>query len=102
MAFVRVSGWLGHLGGMEPITTTDNAELDPTVPGGAFEQAPTVNELAAELQGSCQTLYDLPSQGRGPAKFRIGRHLRIRRSAVQAWLERLEHPDAERHHGSAS
>lgn len=37
---------------------------------------PTRQELAAELSVTCQTLYDLPSQGRGPRGFRAGRRFR--------------------------
>ena len=46
---------------------------------------------------SAQTIYDLRSQGRGPRGFRVGRELRFRVSEVEAWLERMETEDAERH-----
>jgi predicted DNA-binding transcriptional regulator AlpA len=64
---------------------------------GVFEPALSLKELAAELNVAIQALYDLRSQGRGPAGFRVGRCLRFRRSVIQAWLERLEREDAERH-----
>lgn len=64
---------------------------------GAAAGALTLQELAAELHVSCQMLYDLRSQGRGPAGFRIGRHLRFRRAEMDAWLIRLEGEDSERH-----
>ncbi|WP_344772314.1 helix-turn-helix domain-containing protein [Nocardioides panacisoli] len=62
-----------------------------------LEPALSISELAAELQVSPQTLYDLRSQGRGPTGFRVGRHLRFRRSEIEAWLARLEDEDAGRH-----
>ena len=85
---------LAHLGPMEP---TNTAENNATVIHGAFEQAWSLRELAVRLQVSCQTIYDLRSQGRGPRGFRIGRELRFRASEVEAWLARLEAEDAERH-----
>jgi excisionase family DNA binding protein len=78
---------------VEPSAGTSGA----VVVDGGFEPALSLRELAAELQVSCQTLYDLRSQGRGPAGFRIGRLLRFRRSEIQAWLQRLEQEDLERH-----
>jgi excisionase family DNA binding protein len=79
---------------MEPTNAT---ESNATVVQGAFEQAWSLQELAGRLQVSCQTIYDLRSQGRGPRGFRIGRELRFRASEVEAWLARLEAQDAERH-----
>ncbi|MFS3129869.1 helix-turn-helix transcriptional regulator [Nocardioides sp. Bht2] len=61
----------------------------------ALEKALTIQELAAELRVTPQTLYDLRSQGRGPSGFRVGRHLRFRRSEIDAWLARLEADDAK-------
>jgi excisionase family DNA binding protein len=88
------SGRLAHLAPMEP---TNAPESNATVVHGAFEQAWSLRELAGRLQVSCQTIYDLRSQGRGPTGFRIGRELRFRASEVEAWLARLEAEDAERH-----
>jgi excisionase family DNA binding protein len=79
---------------MEP---TNALESNATVVHGAFEQAWPLKELAKRLQVSCQTIYDLRSQGRGPRGFRVGRELRFRASEVEAWLARLEADDAERH-----
>lgn len=87
---------LAHLPCMEPDQASrapSDGVLRPTV----FEPVLSLRELAAELHVSCQTLYDLRSQGRGPTGFRIGRCLRFRRSEIQAWLERLEQEDADRH-----
>jgi predicted DNA-binding transcriptional regulator AlpA len=95
----RCSVALAHLGHMKPVNRSEAVEQDGVVLAGAFEPALSLKELAAELQASCQTLYDLRSQGRGPTGFRIGRCLRFRRSEIEAWLERLEREDAERHSG---
>jgi excisionase family DNA binding protein len=73
---------------------------DAVVVGGVFEAALSIKELAEQLHVSCQTIYDLRSQGRGPTGFRVGRHLRFRRSEVESWLLRMEEEDLDRHaHG---
>lgn len=82
---------------MEPINTPRLIDDDTVVVRGACEAALSLEELASELHVTRQTLYDLRSQGRGPRGFRIGRCLRFRRSEIEAWLERLEREDAERH-----
>ncbi|WP_310529223.1 helix-turn-helix domain-containing protein [Nocardioides sp.] len=66
---------------------------------GVFEPALSVQQLAEELHVSAQTIYDLRSQGRGPTGFRVGRHLRFRKSEIDAWLARLECEDSVRHPG---
>lgn len=66
---------------------------------GVFEPALSVQQLAKELHVSAQTIYDLRSQGRGPTGFRVGRHLRFRKSEIEAWLSRLEGEDSDRHTG---
>ncbi|MEZ5193969.1 MAG: helix-turn-helix domain-containing protein [Nocardioides sp.] len=73
-------------------SATDH-ELIPDDRGTLFEPALSLSELAEQLHVSVQTLYDLRSQGRGPTGFRVGRHLRFRRSEIQAWLQRLEAED---------
>ncbi len=70
---------------------------DDRVVVGVFETAYSIKELAEQLHVSCQTLYDLRSQGRGPTGFRVGRQLRFRRSEVEAWLLRMEAEDLDRH-----
>lgn len=59
-------------------------------------------ELAAELKVSVQTIYDLRSRGRGPHGFRVGTQLRFRKSEIDAWVERMEQADEQRHAGGAS
>jgi excisionase family DNA binding protein len=84
---------------MKPADTTEAAaHSDDVVVRGVFEHALSIKELAAKLHLSVQTLYDLRSQGRGPTGFRVGRHLRFRRSEIEAWLLRLEAEDVDRHH----
>ena len=97
------SARLAHLATMEPSTSLQapfGADHGVVV-NGAFEPALSLKELAVQLQVSIQTLYDLRSQGRGPTGFRVGRHLRFPQSEIEAWLERMEAEDLERHpHGS--
>lgn len=62
-----------------------------------LDSALSVQELAAQVHVSAQTIYDLRSQGRGPVGFRVGRHLRFRRSEIESWLLRLEGEDHGRH-----
>lgn len=59
-------------------------------------------ELAAQLKVSVQTIYDLRSKGRGPRGFRVGTQLRFRESEIDAWVERMELADEQRHAGGAS
>lgn len=94
--FRSSSGSLVHLSCMDtnikPLTVVrhvdEPASLGPVV---------TISELAAHLQVSVQTLYDLRCQGRGPHGFRVGRELRFRLTEVEEWLNRLEVADARRH-----
>ena len=87
--------WLVHLLHMDANlprqATTADGQHD------SLERVLTLSELAARLCVSCQTLYDLRSQGRGPRGFRVGRHLRFRASEIDAWLARMEQADGERH-----
>ena len=59
-------------------------------------------ELAAELKVSVQKIYDLRSKGRGPHGFRVGTQLRLRKSEIDAWVERMEQADEQRHAGGAA
>jgi excisionase family DNA binding protein len=91
----RLSGVLGHLRVMkaEKILETP-AKASPL---WLVDGVVSVSELCAQLQVSTQTIYDLPSQGRGPRGFRVGWELRFRISEVEAWLTRLESEDERRH-----
>lgn len=96
-----VSAQFAHLADM---TATETDQTLQDVRAGrqdALEACLTIQELADELGVRCQALYDLRSQGRGPTGFRIGRHLRFRRSEIDAWLSRLEQEDQARHESSS-
>jgi excisionase family DNA binding protein len=47
----------------------------------------TPDDLAHMLQVPKATIYAWRSHGEGPKGFRIGRHLRWRRSDANAWIE---------------
>ena len=44
-------------------------------------------QLADYLRVPLATVYQWNSRGGGPASIRIGRHVRYRRSDIEAWLE---------------
>jgi len=52
----------------------------------------TTAELAELLRIPIETLYQWRHKGEGPPATRIGRHLRFRRSSVDAWLETRTEP----------
>lgn len=56
-------------------------------------------ELAAQLEVSVQTIYDLRSKGRGPRGFRVGTQLRFRNSEIDAWVQRITLADVQRYAG---
>ena len=86
---------LAHLLVMEAKSTRNT---DPDRPSPRLvEQVLSLSELCAQLQVSAQTIYDLRSQGRGPRGFRVVRELRFRISEIEAWLDRMEHDDDQRH-----
>lgn len=76
----------------------DSATTSESGHGGYVSLA----ELAAQLKVSVQTIYDLRSKGRGPRGFRVGTQLRFRESEIDAWVERMELADEQRHAGGAS
>lgn len=50
------------------------------------ERLLTIGDLAAMLGVPVDTLYGWRHRGEGPQGYRIGRHVRYRRSVVEAWL----------------
>lgn len=78
------AGWatLAHLSFMDTFDTP--VGLEPVL---------TTSQLAAHLGVSPQAIHDLRHLGRGPRGFRVGRELRYRVSAVEAWLAALEATD---------
>ncbi len=53
----------------------------------APERLMTLVELSELLGVPVGTLYAWRFRGEGPAGYRIGRHVRYRRSMVEAWIE---------------
>ena len=53
----------------------------------AAEKLMTLPELAELLGVPMGTLYGWRHRGEGPPGYRIGRHVRYRRAAVEAWIE---------------
>jgi excisionase family DNA binding protein len=51
------------------------------------ERLMTLADLADMLGLPVTTLYQWRHRGEGPPGYRIGRHVRYRRAAVEAWLE---------------
>jgi excisionase family DNA binding protein len=47
----------------------------------------TLPELSEMLGVPIETLYGWRHRGEGPIGYRIGRHVRYRRAAVEDWLE---------------
>ncbi|MGW2226832.1 helix-turn-helix transcriptional regulator [Streptomyces formicae] len=52
----------------------------------------SVDDLADELQIPKSTIYGWKTRGLGPTWVRVGKHLRARRTAVDAWLDSLSEP----------
>ena len=48
----------------------------------------TTEELAEELGVPVRTVYAWRHRGLGPRGYKIGKHVRFRRSDVEEWLER--------------
>lgn len=53
----------------------------------AADRLMTLAEVADYLRVPRDTIYYWRKRGRGPRGFRTGRHVRFRRSDVDAWLE---------------
>jgi excisionase family DNA binding protein len=51
------------------------------------ERMLTIVDLSEMLGIPVDTLYGWRHRGQGPQGYRIGRHVRYRRAAVEAWLE---------------
>ena len=63
-----------------------NTRSSMTQPAGS-ERLMTLTELSELLGVPMSTLYAWRYRGEGPAGYRIGRHVRYRRSVVEAWIE---------------
>jgi excisionase family DNA binding protein len=65
-------------------------------PAAAPDALLTIEEVIAQLRVSRAAFYRWRRRGTGPAEVRLpGGGVRIRRSAFQAWLRRLEHTQQE-------
>jgi len=53
----------------------------------SIERLMTLPELSEMLGVPIETLYGWRHRGKGPVGYRIGRHVRYRRAAVEEWLE---------------
>lgn len=51
------------------------------------ERLMTLSDLSEMLGVPVNTLYGWRSRGEGPPGYRVGRHVRYRRAAVETWLE---------------
>ena len=75
--------------GRPPATPDD----EPGTPGDPLL---TIEEVTAELRVSRAAFYRWRRRGTGPAEVKLpGGGVRIRRSALQAWLRRRERPQQE-------
>ncbi|GAA1812372.1 helix-turn-helix domain-containing protein [Agromyces neolithicus] len=62
--------------------------------GLGLEPMLTTSELAEYLGVHVQAIYDLRTDGRGPAGMRVGREIRYRVSDVIHWLDGIHEPQA--------
>jgi excisionase family DNA binding protein len=53
----------------------------------ASEKLMSLTDVSEMLGIPVHTLYRWRHNGDGPAGYRVGRHVRYRREAVEAWLE---------------
>ena len=56
-------------------------------PAEGSERLMTLLEVSQLLGVPVATLYRWRHRGEGPTGYRIGRHVRYRRAAVEAWIE---------------
>ncbi|MEV6219817.1 helix-turn-helix domain-containing protein [Nocardia sp. NPDC051833] len=66
------------------------ATIETTVAGRGNQPLWTIADLAAYLKVPEQTIYDWRVKGFGPKAVRMGKSLRWRPAAVEAWIESLE------------
>jgi excisionase family DNA binding protein len=52
----------------------------------------SLDDIAEELGIPLRTIYAQRSRGVGPRGYRIGKHVRVRRSDLNAWLDRQADP----------
>jgi excisionase family DNA binding protein len=54
------------------------------------DQLLSMREVAARTGLAVNTLHHMRMRGRGPASFRLGNRVRVRESALDAWLAEQE------------
>jgi excisionase family DNA binding protein len=65
-----------------------NIEMTKLIMSGTTdERLMTIGDLSEMLGIPIETLYGWRHRGEGPQGYRVGRHVRYRRSTVEAWLE---------------
>jgi excisionase family DNA binding protein len=92
----RAGAGLDRAGGAERPSTRAHGRAAPRErkPGTADDPLLTIDEVIAELRVSRTAFYRWRRQGAGPAVVRLpGGGVRVRRSALTAWLRRLEEED---------
>jgi len=63
------------------------ASPEPRPPREPIDALLSIPELAAFLGVPIATIYQWRHHRRGPASYRVGRHVRYRHSDVEHWLE---------------
>jgi excisionase family DNA binding protein len=90
----RSPGWLTLPG--TPTAPGWPAATPAGAPGTADDPLLTIDEVIAELRVSRAAFYRWRRQGAGPPAVRLpGGGVRVRRSALTAWLRRLEEQDTQ-------
>ncbi|MEU1293023.1 helix-turn-helix domain-containing protein [Streptomyces sp. NPDC005840] len=69
-----------------PTATEDAGQMPRTTCSHAWI---SVDDLAEELQIPKSTIYGWKTRGLGPTWTRVGKHLRARRTDIDAWLNSL-------------
>jgi excisionase family DNA binding protein len=62
------------------------------------DQLLTIEEVSQRTGLACSTLYQMRARGEGPPSFRLGRQrgVRVRESALEAWLAEREAQEPSR------
>jgi excisionase family DNA binding protein len=79
---------MGSIAGFDRrITDASGGERKMITGKKSTERLMTLPELSEMLGVPIETLYGWRHRGEGPVGYRIGRHVRYRRAAVEEWLE---------------
>jgi excisionase family DNA binding protein len=74
-----------RLAGPVDLASTEREKMIMTLQAG--EKLMSLTDVSELLGIPVHTLYRWRHNGDGPAGYRVGRHVRYRREAVEAWLE---------------